>query len=70
MIVWLWRKGVAFSPQPGLWIGSFFEQAAVKTSPDSSGSPLLGVGNGEAAATADSGTQMGREEDIGSLKEL
>ena len=41
-----------------------------KHSPDSSGSPLLCVGNGDAAATADSGTQMGRVEDIGSLKEL
>ena len=29
---------------------------AVISSPDSSGSPLLGVGNGQAAATADSGT--------------
>ena len=37
-------------------------------SPDSSGSPLLGVGNGDAAATADSGTQMGREETIGFKK--
>ncbi|MEI6817290.1 MAG: hypothetical protein WCL14_11815 [Bacteroidota bacterium] len=27
-----------------------------KHSPDSSGSPLLGIGNGDAAATADSGT--------------
>ena len=31
-------------------------QPAVKTSPDSSGSPLLGISNGDAAATADSGT--------------
>ena len=37
-----------------------------KHSPDSSGSPLLGVGFGDAAATADSGTQMGREAAIGS----
>ncbi len=44
------------------------KQPAVKTSPDSSGSPLLGIGNGLAAATADSGTQMGREEDIGFKK--
>ena len=29
-----------------------------KHSPDSSGSPLLGVGNGDAAATADSGTHL------------
>ena len=41
-----------------------------KHSPDSSGSPLLCVGFGDAAATADSGTQMGREEHIGSKKEL
>ena len=39
-------------------------------SPDSSGSPLLGVGNGDAAATADSGTQMGRVGNIGSTKKL
>ncbi len=44
------------------------KQPAVKSSPDSSGSPLLGVGNGLAAATADSGTQMGREEAIGFKK--
>ncbi len=37
-----------------------------KHSPDSSGSPLLCFGNDDAAATADSGTQMGREEDVGS----
>ena len=37
-----------------------------KPSPDSSGSPLLCFGNEDAAATADSGTQMGREPDIGS----
>ncbi|MEI6816002.1 MAG: hypothetical protein WCL14_05285 [Bacteroidota bacterium] len=47
-----------------------FEQPAVITSPDSSGSPLLCVGNGDAAATADSGTQMGRVVNIGSNKEL
>ncbi|MEI6816486.1 MAG: hypothetical protein WCL14_07730, partial [Bacteroidota bacterium] len=35
-------------------------------SPDSSGSPLLCVGIGEAAATADSGTQMIRVETVGS----
>ena len=62
----LWRKGVAFSPQPGYLLKAFSRQPAVKTSPDSSGSPLLCIGNGDAAATADSGTQMGREEDIGS----
>ncbi len=39
-----------------------------KHSPDSSGSPLLGVGNEDAAATADSGTKMGREANIGSKK--
>ncbi|MEI6817213.1 MAG: hypothetical protein WCL14_11425 [Bacteroidota bacterium] len=43
---------------------------AVISSPDSSGSPLLCFGKGDAAATADSGTLMGREVDIGSLKEL
>ncbi|MEI6815921.1 MAG: hypothetical protein WCL14_04860 [Bacteroidota bacterium] len=41
-----------------------------KHSPDSSGSPLLCFGFGDAAATADSGTQMEREDAIGSLKEL
>ncbi len=44
------------------------KQPAVKTSPDSSGSPLLCFGNGDAAATADSGTQMGREANIGFKK--
>ncbi|MEI6817721.1 MAG: hypothetical protein WCL14_14015 [Bacteroidota bacterium] len=46
------------------------KQPAVISSPDSSGSPLLGVGIGDAAATADSGTKMIREETVGSLKEL
>ncbi|MEI6817538.1 MAG: hypothetical protein WCL14_13085 [Bacteroidota bacterium] len=53
-----------------LWITTFDEKPAVETSPDSSGSPLLCISNGNAAATADSGMQMGREETIGSLKEL
>jgi len=35
---------------------SSFEAAAIISSPDSSGSPLLCVGFGDAAATADSGT--------------
>ncbi len=38
-----------------LWY-CLFEQPAIISSPDSSGSPLLGIGNGDAAATADSGT--------------
>ncbi|MEI6817130.1 MAG: hypothetical protein WCL14_11005, partial [Bacteroidota bacterium] len=45
------------------------KQPAAITSPDSSGSPLLCVGNGDAAATADSGTKMGRDVNIGSKKE-
>ncbi|MEI6815570.1 MAG: hypothetical protein WCL14_03085 [Bacteroidota bacterium] len=39
-----------------------------RPSPDSSGSPLLCIGFGDAAATADSGTHMIRELNIGFRK--
>ena len=45
---------------------SFRGNLPSRHSPDSSGSPLLCVGNGDAAATADSGTHMIRELAIGS----
>ncbi|MEI6815932.1 MAG: hypothetical protein WCL14_04915 [Bacteroidota bacterium] len=49
------RKGVAFSPQPGYLSKALSKLPAIGHSPDSSGSPLLCVGNKDAAATADSG---------------
>ncbi|MEI6815872.1 MAG: hypothetical protein WCL14_04615 [Bacteroidota bacterium] len=64
------RKGEAFSPKQRYLPKAISKLPAIDYSPDSSGSPLLGIGNGQAAAKADSGTKIGREANIGSKKEL
>ncbi|MEI6815422.1 MAG: hypothetical protein WCL14_02335 [Bacteroidota bacterium] len=45
-------------------------QPAIKASPDSSGSPLLGVGNGQQRLQRIAGLAMIRDGTIGSKKEL
>ncbi|MEI6817492.1 MAG: hypothetical protein WCL14_12850 [Bacteroidota bacterium] len=63
-------KRQSFFAPARLFDESLDEQPAMEHSPDSSGSPLLCIVNGDAAATADSGTQMGRVGNIGSTKKL
>ena len=50
------KVGEASAKRQIMYQKSFRSNLPSKHSPDSSGSPLLGVGNGDAAATADSGT--------------